>query len=873
MENTPPSPPDAPPSHRRVRFLRLLPWIAYGVGIPLVAVLYAVFVHVGCPDVLRGILTRIPVETLRSWFGTGLAWFRESREWLLSLVVIVGLGGIVFSLAVLGFLKAFKKVGHGFAATLLLFVAGLSLYGSPAVLKPAAIHGPGGWNLFAEGIVRFDNALGGFFPSRISYADISPESPPAVSLAPPAAPDLSPDAADTPPSDGENGGSPSDRSPAATPSVHIVILFYGFHLLCYAYTIALVSTFFSRRLANAVLMVGVALLDAVLGSLFRRRRPLRVFWGDGKEAYTAATGGASPRTHTVFLVPHKVPFALRLKPDPVTDRLNSDGRIRWTYASPENPGKTMAWFLSRASEHFFLGEDGRKNVIHANGLLSFLENYHARRHLRPGCRTPVIHVRIDAESEEDSFFRWADRWNSHSAGHANATSWHPSIQVVREPTLAAANLLWNHPMHDVPGITLSRPGAPSGAINLLLVGYGAHGKALLRDMLQDAQLPGVSFRATVVDRDAGSFTDLMANVSSGIREGYGIECQLLNAFSGAFRDLLPQDGAAPSPDASPSPPLWNRIVLAMENDLDNIRLALRIEEHYRRWGLFEKLGSDGPRVIFARVRDPDNREYTEAFRPRSGPAADSSLLPVSTFGNLDGIYGRESFPGPSIENAAKFLNWIYVVAGKDEKKKQEQDNPSAYPLATLPPDAETAWQKATSFDRESSRAAVFGLRNLAWLLGYAPAAGRLPGGAASRRHTPLEAAVGALGGCPELETALAEAEHLRWNAFHFLRGIRAWDFDPDGLKADARQIADRVRASGKQPEPNEGVRENQIKPRCRHAALVPFDQLDAVAAAFDEANALAGLPRRSRIARADHDLVQWMPLILAKTDWIFPGDP
>lgn len=930
---SPSTTPSMPPSVPETGFRRALRWMGY-LGLLVLGAFLCNLCHVR--HILWGAVTGAGGEVVWNGFCGMMGSVGHVAGFSIALLGTLILASIVFLASLLQFLWAFKRSWRGVAATILLILFGLALYGRPGLIKPDRLRKRGPAHFLVGCIVRFDNALSAFFPSRPSYSEIAPEDSPAGSSALPAAtgkrdwrdatpatgappppsprPDLPPrdrlvfcrhwvwigpgavwawrddpvlpsvaPSRDAPPLTASEAPPPpadavphaeSEGKPPLLPGIPTVFLYYFFHLLCYAYSIALVSTFFARRLANAALMIGKALMDAwILEPVFRREHPIRVFWGDGDEAFVAATQNPPPGTRAVFIVPDKVPFALRHKPDPVTDRLNTHETLRWTYASPSDPGFPISWFLARASEHFFLGEDGRKNVIHANGLLSFLGKYHSRCHLRPGCRTPVIHVRIDAESEEDSFFRWADRWNSHSAGHAAADPWHPAIQVVREPTLVAANLLLNHPMHDVPGITLSRPGVPSGAINLLLVGYGAHGKALLRDMLQDAQLPGVSFRATVVDRDARSFTDLEANVSSGVLDGYRIDCRSIDAFSGAFRCLLPKDGAVPSPDASPAPPLWNRIVLAMENDLDNIRLALRIEEHYRRCGLFEKLGTDGPRVIFARVRDPDNKEYTEAFKTCCGPDAGASMLPVSAFGNLDDIYGRESFPDPSVENAAKFLNWIYVVAGKDEKKKREQDNPSAYPLATLPPDAETAWQKANSFDRESSRAAVFGLRNLAWLLGHAPAAGRLPGGAASRRHTPLKAVVEALSGCPELETALAKAEHRRWNAFHFLRSIRAWNFDPDGLKADARRIADRIRASGEQPGQNEGVRENQITARRRHAALVPFGDLNAVAAAFDDANAQAGLPRRSRIARADHDFVQWMPFILAKTDWTFHGEP
>ena len=53
----------------------------------------------------------------------------------------------------------------------------------------------------------------------------------------------------------------------------------------------------------------------------------------------------------------------------------------------------------------------------------------------------------------------------------------------------------------------------------------------------------------------------------------------------------------------------------------------------------------------------------------------------------------------------------------------------------------------------------------------------------------------------------AETEHLRWNAFHFVRGIHKWDIS---------NIEGKISKA------------NDIKYRLRHAALVDFNQLPLI---------------------------------------------
>lgn len=830
--------PAAPGSAKCSCFRCALPWLFLLLGVLLGAVLYSFLLQAGAPAVLFGATTIARAQTVLMFFGRIFSVLGGATWWLTTLILTLLFVGALFFACLVFSLWTFKKPSRGCLWAFFLFLYGITLYGGRAFLKPEGLRDSGFVGTLAGSIARFDNAFSVFFPSRGSYDEIdlpSPaRSPSHLLLSSPHALFILPSLP------------PHPSSPAAL-SAFLPLLYYLFHLLCYAFSIALAATFFSRRLVNAALMLARA---AWYRFLSRRPKPLRIFWGEGREAYTAATEGPEG-FFNAFIVPNKVPLALRHRSDPVTDRLNTESDLLWTYASPNEPTWPMSWLFSQAQDHFFLGEDGRKNLIHANQLLDFLGKHPQKN--RPA---PTLYVRIDADSEDDPLFAWADNWNKNAAktsgGATAANVWLPSIRVVREPTLVASDLLWKHPMHDAPGISRSPDGTPSGHINLLLVGFGAHGKVLLRDLIQDARFPGVPLRVTVVDKDPNAFTFLKTAARAALGE-FDISCEPVDALSEDFwTRFIPDPDATPAPDARP-PLLWNRIVLAMENDLDNIRLALRIERHYRQHGLFGKLAPqavrpEGKDVVFARVRRIRNNQYLEAL-------GDSSF-PATCFGSLKDIYGSASFPGVPSENAAKFLNWTYCH--QNDKAKDI----SRLPSDRLPPEADPDWLATSSFDRESSRASVFGFRNLLWLLGFSNPDREGP---APLAPDAVRLALARL--APSALERLAETEHLRWNAFHLLRGVRPWP------REQYLPLLDGLNQNDPDARAKSGVRPNQRIARNLHAAIAPYADLPLIAADFDEANnrAFPGKATPVAIDTADKTLISKMPAILALARWSFPG--
>ena len=74
---------------------------------------------------------------------------------------------------------------------------------------------------------------------------------------------------------------------------------------------------------------------------------------------------------------------------------------------------------------------------------------------------------------------------------------------------------------------------------------------------------------------------------------------------------------------------------------------------------------------------------------------------------------------------------------------------------------------------------------------------------------------------------LAEDEHMRWMAFHLVRGIKAWNPTDD-------EIAERIVNTGK------AARHNAISDLNAHADLVDYSELPDVDSRFDAVNVRHG---------------------------------
>ena len=794
------------------------------------------------------------METAYDFFSRNLSRFPGPTECGgYAVAVLIFLGLILFFL----FIWAFRRNWRAMILTVLMVVFGCWVYSRDGMTKPSNLSA----DQWSRPLAISDNTLGSFFMSRGSYDDF--ESGDAT------------DAADA-------NRLPARKDPSAAARRDAETFFYYlFHALCYVYGLAFLFTVFGRRIVNMICLV-----FGVLPLKFWRR-PVMVFWGVGPESLAAANAAVElkhpfrhplrrKRGYPVFAIPETKAFAFRRETTP-QESLLDERHFPWLYVDPVDFSGLGSPFLLCAREHYFLGPDGQSNVALANALLERL-----RREVFPGRlfrlagihpRNPTIYLRIDADAEEDVLFQWADR---------QAKSGSADIILVHEPSLVASGLLREHPMLDAPGISVHPESCTvSGSFRVLLVGCGAQGRAILRETVQDAVFPGraVSFSAIVVDADSGAFEPFKSfwdalpkkqtpSDSTGGKKFLidnsdpddpafpaSFDFRAFDVRSPAFRHWVAgQVAEAKRRGALP----WNRVVAALPDDLDNLRLVSFIERECRIAGLFDAVPPDdrGKPLFFAGIRRPGNVAYCSTLLSGSEPSApiqgSTGSIPAlsdltATFGSLNAIYSNLGGNMAAWDAGARKLNWVYWKrpAGKGADER--------------------AWRKTGFFDKESSRAAVAGMRRLVRLLGFdADETASATGSARSAGLDGFERELRQAEYDPTKMRRLAQTEHLRWNAFHLMRSIRPWM--PEGV--DLATAA--VRLHSARPDPKEQiVKENDRRAHARHAALVRFGDLPKVADRFRSANAAAGHVYETMVDRTDENFVRDLPEILETAGWSF----
>ncbi|MBR4900931.1 MAG: hypothetical protein IKZ46_08315, partial [Victivallales bacterium] len=332
--------------------------------------------------------------------------------------------------------------------------------------------------------------------------------------------------------------------------------------------------------------------------------------------------------------------------------------------------------------------------------------------------------------------------------------------------------------------------------------------------------PGTSFSADIVDALEQSYASFKASAPDAVRE-YNLDFKQCDVRSGEFWEWLDAEMEKHGP--------WNRVVVAMQDDSVNFRLATEMSRRYLERGV--KLRVD--EVFFVRVRSDETEMRIHSMRKLG-------LMP-SSFGCLSSIYTKATVVDEQQDRAAEYRNWLYRHTPTDQFSHAD-------------------WLNTSMFDKESSRASAFGIRTILRLAGFcwnadARAFEPIPGNSRS-----LVAALES----PKLKENLAESEHNRWMAFLLMRGIKRWNLN-DPTQENVEELA----KSGY-------VKANRQKQMRRHAALVPYGKiLQEVADAIDAANKKAanrldkdGNPEPSRIATDDAKTVSEILKVIAAAGWV-----
>ena len=541
---------------------------------------------------------------------------------------------------------------------------------------------------------------------------------------------------------------------ASLPNRIFYCFYYLFHALLAFFGGYVIIGFVSKATVNMML-------------LRFSRTPDSVFWGVSSEAITLAKSLKRERNEEcVFVVSD-----IRSVEGNDLDRLSDEGFL-WVI---EGHG-TLGMIAHRVNKHFFITSSGSVNVEWATRLSKVVEN------------EPDVYVCIDDETDDSRLFRWAN--SPDIRGKMN-------VHIIRETSLAADMLLRDHPMLRSPGVkcgngtAVSESSGAGMAFRLLQIGFGAQGRMLLNRTICDAQAPGTSFSAVVIDVNRSVF-DLYNVRSQEVCDKYWVSFKKFDVRRKAFYDWLSRELSYND---------YTRIVVTTGDDELNLFVADFIVRSYRERGNRLK---DLPEILFVRVRHP---EKYAGFLPR----ADGSSLQTeqskarnvglcfTPFGSDQEVYSCQSIVDFDIDVIAKKINAYYC--GTDDKQK--------------------AWREASFFDRESSRGSAMGLKNLCRLtVGKEPSKNE-----GLEEWEKWEASVrkaweGVKRNKDGILVRLADAEHLRWMAYHYVRGIKTWN-----PECQPEIIANQLARSTATQDDSFRVKANQRESANRHAALIPTDQL------------------------------------------------
>ena len=539
---------------------------------------------------------------------------------------------------------------------------------------------------------------------------------------------------------------------------------------------------------------------------FQKRR-FNVFWGLNAEsilmmenARRSPLAGLDPRS-VVFVLPETNGSWLNLSgEDNPAHELTRNGWL-WILGTVERPGR-----LRFARRHFFLDPDGHRNVALAEALMDRLEKTSPPHEVS-------VYVRTWTEADDDALFRWADGWNGKLAKKKI------SLEIVREEAVVSRKFLVDHPMLDCPGVDIG-PGDPAvaGEFKVLLLGFGIQGRRLLADMVCDAQFLGpdgqaVPLRVDVVDRDAGAFGAFRVHCPDACSR-YGIDFHAWDVREEGFWTWLAGQSA------------YNRVVVATQDDVINLDTANALANDFAL--RFEGLRGKLDRVIYARVRNPD------LFA-----ALKRTPAPCTLFGNIDDTYSPSVLLNDRWNAGALFINGLWAASYEPELREAAPDKRVEWYKFHEAREGygRNQWRRTSAFNRESSISSLLNQRNLLRLLGFdvsaSPPSGDLPDSGGQRSRI-MERFRG------KTLAALSEMEHMRWMAFHFLRGWKAWIPTDDELRRMAAGICEANK--GKKKEEGKKLEPSSLKKSAHlHADLVDFDRLARVDERFNAVNRKFGL--------------------------------
>ena len=407
----------------------------------------------------------------------------------------------------------------------------------------------------------------------------------------------------------------------------------------------------------------------------------------------------------------------------------------------------------RGRRHYFIGDDARNNLVLLDSFVKILV-------AGSSCEMKQLYVRINSRDEGELLASWADSLKPLCKGKAE-------IHMFNEVSLTGRMFANSYPMLDsLPKAAVdTATGMVNGSFKLLIVGFGELGQHMLKREICDSQFKGSSFSADII-ADGSDVADYKVDFAGELEAYKGVVFHEYNAYANGsvMKTLGSILGGIDE---------YTRIIVCTDDQSANLQIGMRIRRAFMDIG---KPLIDASRRVF--VWDP-GRELKDCIK--------GVRLGITLFGALDDIYTRHILIDEGLDSAAMQLNYVYY-------RQYHKDDDST---------PEKVWAESAYLDKESSRASVLGERNILRLLGY-----DIVDVVNSDGRSDCAAEYAEKVKSPAIISLLAENEHLRWNAYHFVKGVLRWNPKEQVILG--------------------ATKANQIAEYNRHAALVPFDELPDV---------------------------------------------
>lgn len=530
-------------------------------------------------------------------------------------------------------------------------------------------------------------------------------------------------------------------------------LYYVYHLLVAFYLAGLTFSFYGREFWNA-------------GFRWWYRKNVAVIWGWSKRGELLARDLIEKHHMRVLFILDRATLFDDAKRGDLLDRFGKMNRgdgsagisshdcIFWDFEDFENPSVTAA----KGKIHCFLSDSGRANIALTNRVWE----------LNPAGR-PEFFVRVESSSDERFFVKWVEKMRQRV-----------ELRIVKESAAIASNLIEAYP------IPLQLAGGEKLQYRVLIVGFGVNGQAVLNKILETSQSLGQDVYIDIVDERERSWEKYQARCPDIVENAKKYHVRFVGEYSVGtvkfdawLRSCLESQ-------------VYDRIVSCLGAEKTTEDFCMLIDRLYKS-AVLSPLPAG---FVFVQIDE-------ELFPGNIGE--------ITRFGKLEDIYKKDTlYPEDDVRLGMEVNRWYTSRFDGKNDKFSEEANKKGRAVAL-----KEEWNGRPYFKQQSSVASAQGMRQILRMLGYAckpfdctgcnfPACD--PAKCGKINGELLEELKGKV---DQHARELAEDEHERWMAFHFVRGIRS--FDVKRIPWVALQIG-----------------ANQIEDLNAHAALVQFDEIPKV---------------------------------------------